>query len=120
MQIHQVAMRAVNLERAVDFWATHFDARRIEIFDPPGLGFVEIGGVRLLFETSAESALVYLRVDDLDQTVERLRAAGLQITTEPHCIFDDADGLFGEPAQEWMAFCLDSEGNTVGLCERRR
>lgn len=33
-------------------------------------------------------------------------------------IFDDAEGTFGEPAIEWMAFVKDPEGNLVGLASR--
>jgi methylmalonyl-CoA/ethylmalonyl-CoA epimerase len=35
-------------------------------------------------------------------------------------IFRDDDGTFGDPGiEEWMAFFRDSEGNLVGLVERR-
>jgi hypothetical protein len=38
----------------------------------------------------------------------------VEILTEPHEIFVDSEGLFGERGHaEWMAFIRDSEGNTV-------
>ena len=44
-------------------------------FDPPGLLFFDLDGVRLLLDVGAPTALLYLRVDDVAATVERLRAA---------------------------------------------
>jgi methylmalonyl-CoA/ethylmalonyl-CoA epimerase len=68
---------------------------------------------------SAPSALIYLRVDDVRTTAEKLRAAGVPVDTEPHLIYADTDGIFGEAGwEEWMAFVRDSEGNLVGLASR--
>jgi methylmalonyl-CoA/ethylmalonyl-CoA epimerase len=52
------------------------------------------------------------------ERVQQLRADGVEIVDEPHVIFDDAEGTFGEPATEWMAFVRDPEGNLVGLASR--
>ncbi len=60
------------------------------------------------------------RADDVKAAVERLRAAGVEVDTEPHQIFVDEDGIFGEAGvAEWMAFIHDSEGNLVGLASRQ-
>ena len=51
--------------------------------------------------------------------VEELRAEGIQITGEPHVIFQHVDDALGPAGtDEWMAFVEDSEGNTVGLVSR--
>lgn len=77
--------------------------------------------MRLLLEAGAPSCLLYLRVADVRTAVESLRNRGVEILTEPHEIFVDSEGLFGERGHaEWMAFIRDSEGNTVGLDSRPR
>lgn len=118
MQLHQVAQHAADLDRAGAFYTRLLGSGPIARFDPPGLLFFAVGDTRLLLEAGATSALLYLRVDDVRASVEALRADGVEIVTEPHVIFSDADGTFGEPADEWMAFIRDSEGNLVGLAGR--
>lgn len=119
MQLHQVAQHADNLDRAVAFYTGVLHCELISRFDPPGLAFLRLGETRLLLDRAAPSALIYLSVDDVRATVAQLRGEGVTIDTEPHMIFQDDDGLFGEPGwEEWMAFLRDSEGNLVGLASR--
>lgn len=121
MILHQVAQHADDLERAVTFYTALIGEPPIAIFDPPGLAFFRLGDTRLLIERGAPKALIYLRVDDVRVTVERLRADGVSIANEPHVIFNDADGQFGPAgAREWMAFITDSEGNLVGLASQNQ
>lgn len=66
----------------------------------------------------APPALLYLNVTDLRGLVERLRAQGVRIDTEPVVIFTHEDGTLGPAGhQEWHAFVRDSEDNLVGLVE---
>ncbi|MET4100209.1 methylmalonyl-CoA/ethylmalonyl-CoA epimerase [Agrococcus sp. UYP10] len=117
----QVAQRAQDIERAAAFYAHLLGAPVAATFDPPGLAFLALGDTRLLLERGAPSALLYFAVDDLDARVERLRASGVSIVTEPHTIFGHADATLGPAGtEERMAFILDSEGNTVALVEHRR
>ena len=117
--LHQVAQRVEDLDRAVAFYRDTLRLRLIARFDPPGLAFFDLGDTRLLLEAGAPSGLLYLRVDEVAATVERLRAAGVTIEEEPHVIFQDNDRQFGpEPADEVMAFFRDSEKNLVGLAAR--
>ena len=121
MILHQVAQHADDLDRAVDFYTQLLGEPPIAVFDPPGLAFFRLGDTRLLIERGAPSALVYLRVDDVRSTVERLRGEGVSIAHEPHVIFTDTEGQFGPAgAQEWMAFITDSEGNLVGLASQNQ
>ena len=116
MILHQVAQKAEDLDRAIDFYTRLIGDPPIATFDPPGLAFFRLGNTRLLIERGAPSALIYLRVDDVRATIERLRSEGVVIVGEPHVIFSDATGMFGPAgADEWMAFINDSEGNLVGL-----
>jgi methylmalonyl-CoA/ethylmalonyl-CoA epimerase len=121
MTLVQVAQHADDLRRASDFYADLLGAPPVATFDPPGLVFFDLGGVRLLLDRGAPSALLYLAVDDIDATVERLRAAGVPVESDPHVIFGhDDDSLGPAGTDEWMAFVRDSEGNLVGLVEHRR
>lgn len=121
MRLRQVAQHAEDLDRAVAFYQNTLGLRLLAVFDPPGLAFFDLDGVRLLIERGAPSALIYLDTDDIDAKVAELRTAGVTVETEPHVIFRDDEGTFGDPGvEEWMAFCRDSENNLVGLVERRR
>jgi methylmalonyl-CoA/ethylmalonyl-CoA epimerase len=116
----QVAQRAEDLERASAFYADLLGAPPTATYDPPGLVFFDLGGTRLMLEGNAPSAVLYLSVDDLDATIERLRAGGVTIEHEPHVIFSHADATLGPAGtDEWQAFIRDSEGNLVGLVEQR-
>ncbi len=116
MDVFQVAQRATDLDRAAAFYTDLLGTPPTGRFDPPGLLFFQAGGTRLLLEENAASALIYLRTDDLHATVERLRASGTKIESEPHMIFaHDDDALGPAGTEEWHAFIRDSEGNLVGL-----
>ena len=120
MTLVQIAQHAEDLQRASSFYADLLGTPPVATFDPPGLVFFDLGGVRLLLEQGAPSALLYLRVDDIDATIERLRAAGVPVESEPHVIFGHDDDTLGPAGtDEWMAFVTDSEGNHVGLVEHR-
>ena len=120
MTLVQIAQHADDLQRASSFYADLLGAAPVATFDPPGLVFFDLGGVRLLLDQGAPSALLYLRVDDIDATLERLRAAGVPVESEPHVIFGHDDDTLGPAGtDEWMAFVTDSEGNHVGLVEHR-
>ena len=77
--------------------------------------FFDLDGTRLLLDRAAPSSLLYLRVDNVHETLERL--AGLvDVVTPPHVIFTHSDDTLGPAGhEEWQAFIRDSEGNTVGL-----
>jgi methylmalonyl-CoA/ethylmalonyl-CoA epimerase len=116
----QIAQRAEDLARASRFYESLLGIAPTALFEPPGLLFFDLGGVRLLLEGGAPSAVLYLTVDDIEQRVADLRAQGVVVETEPHRIFVHADDTLGPAgAEEWHAFIRDSEGNLVGLVELR-
>jgi methylmalonyl-CoA/ethylmalonyl-CoA epimerase len=119
VELHQVAQHADDLDRAVAFYTGVLGCELISRFDTPGLAFLRLGPTRLLLERNVPSALIYLRVEDVRATVDKLRADGVVIDSEPHLIFTDSDGTFGPAGwEEWMAFLRDSEGNLVGLASQ--
>ena len=117
MRIVQIAQRAEDLERASAFYADLLGAQPTAAYDPPGLVFFDLGGVRLMLSPGSSPATIYLRVDDVDATVERLRG---YVESEPHVIFGHDDDTLGPAGtEEWQAFVRDTEGNLVGLVEHR-
>lgn len=116
----QVAQRATDLAAASSFYAELLGVEPAATFDPPGLAFFDLDGVRLLLDRGAPSALVYLAVDDIEASVAWVRGKGLEVTSEPHVIFRHDDDTLGPAGtDEWMAFFTDPEGNLVGLVEQR-
>jgi methylmalonyl-CoA/ethylmalonyl-CoA epimerase len=121
VQLLQVAQHADDLDRAAAFYTELLGARPLARFDPPGLLFFDLDGVRLLLDRAAPAALLYLRVDDARAFLDDLRSRGVVIDAEASLIHTDEDGTFGEPgAGEWMGFFRDSEGNLVGVASRHR
>jgi methylmalonyl-CoA/ethylmalonyl-CoA epimerase len=120
MRLVQVAQRAEDLERAARFYARLLGTAPSATYDPPGLVFFDLDGVRLMLERAAPAALLYLAVADIDATVARLRDEGVPVRSEPHLIFAHADGTLGPAGtEEWQAAVEDSEGNLVVLVEQR-
>lgn len=120
MSLVQVAQRAVDLARASAFYSDLLGIAPAATYDPPGLVFFDLAGVRLLLDRGAPSAYLYLAVDDIHARIEGLRSAGVEVVSEPHVIFAHEDDTLGPAGtEEWQAFVRDSEGNTVALVEQR-
>lgn len=118
--LRQVAQHVDDMDRAIAFYRDIVGLDLIARFDPPGLAFFDLGGSRLLLEAGAPPALLYLGVDDVVATTDRLRQAGVRIESAPHVIHVDVAGEFGSPGEaEEMAFFRDSEDNLVGIAGRR-
>ncbi len=121
----QVAQRSTDLERSVGFYRDVLGASHIATFDPPGLAFFDIGGVRLMLDAipgafEHEGSPLYFSVDDLDASVAALREAGVAIEEAPTLINKDEAGNFGPAgAEEWMAFFRDPDGNILAFSEIR-
>jgi len=82
--------------------------------------FFEFSGVRLLFERGNEPAVLYFRVDDIDEAHQHLTAKGVVFENPPHLIHRDDSGTFGAAGEEeWMAFFKDPGGNTLAIATRR-
>jgi catechol 2,3-dioxygenase-like lactoylglutathione lyase family enzyme len=118
MRLAQVAQHADDLDRASAFYTALLDTAPTARFDPPGLLFFDLEGLRLLLDDKAPSALLYLQVGSLEDAFARVPQA--EVTTAPHMIFKhETDDLAPAGSEEWQAFLTDSEGNTVGLIELR-
>jgi catechol 2,3-dioxygenase-like lactoylglutathione lyase family enzyme len=111
----QVALRAIDLDRAAAFYSELLGVAPTGRFEPPGLLFFDLDGTRLMLEGAAPASMLYLEVPDVRRAVETLRDR-TEVVTEPHEIFTHEDDTLGPAGTtEWQAFVLDSEGNTLGL-----
>jgi methylmalonyl-CoA/ethylmalonyl-CoA epimerase len=116
MRLIQIAQRATDLRRAAAFYSDLLGTEPTGVFDPPGLLFFDLEGVRLLLERGAPSSILYLEVPDVRKAIVTLQDRGVDVVAEPLVIFHHSDGRLGPAGtDEWMAFIRDSEGNTVGL-----
>lgn len=119
-RVHQIAQRAVDLDRAVAFYRDALGLPLIARFDPPGLAFFDLGTTRLLLEVGSPPSLFYLEVDDIGAGARSLADAGVQLVDQPHLVHRDDEGRFGPAGtEEWMVFFRDSEDNLLALVERR-
>jgi methylmalonyl-CoA/ethylmalonyl-CoA epimerase len=115
-----VALHADDLERASDFYTVLLESAPIARFDDAGLVFFDLDGVRLLLDRDAPASLVYLQVENVHETLERLDGLA-DVVSRPHVIFTHHDDSLGPAGHdEWQAFIADSEGNTVGLVAFQR
>jgi methylmalonyl-CoA/ethylmalonyl-CoA epimerase len=116
MELVQVAQHAEDLDRAAACYGLLLGEPPTARFDPPGLLFFRLAGVRLLLDRAAPSALLYLHVEDVRSRVAELADRGVTVETEPHVVFTHSDDTLGPAGhEEWQAFVRDSEGNLVGL-----
>ena len=119
-RIHQVAACATDLKATKAFYQDVLGARFIQEYTPPGLLFFDFAGTRLMFETGASPATLYFWVDDIDSAHAELVGKGVRFEADPHMIFKDDDGVFGNPGgEEWMAFFSDPGGNTLAIATQR-
>ncbi|MCC6236345.1 MAG: VOC family protein, partial [Dehalococcoidia bacterium] len=73
-RLGQVAQPVTDIQRAIAFYRDILGARHLATFDPPGLAFFDIGGVRLMLDAIAEAqaqgprpgAPLYFRVPDIE------------------------------------------------------
>ncbi|HSE23228.1 MAG TPA: VOC family protein [Pyrinomonadaceae bacterium] len=120
-RIHQLAMFSHDLDETIAFYRDKLGARFVARFDPPGLLFFDIAGTRLLFEKSAAKATVYFRVEDIETAYRELLGQGVVFVDQPHAIFKDEQGTFGEAGEEeWMVFFHDPSENLLALASRKR
>lgn len=112
-RIGQIAVTARDLDRAVAFYRNALGMRFL--FRAPALAFFDCGGVRLMLgapeppELDHAGSVLYFQVTDLDAAFATLSERGVSFIDRPHVVAEMPDHDL------WMAFFVDSEGNTLAL-----
>ena len=118
--IHQVSLLCNDIAQSRKFYAELLGARFIAEFDPPGLLFFQFDSTRLLLDKNGKPGLLYIRIAEIDNMVNSLKALGVEFETEVQSVFKDDEGLFGQAGDtECMAFFKDPADNTLALVEQR-
>ena len=118
-RIGQIAMNAVDLDRAVAFYRDVLGLPFL-FTAPPRLAFFDCGGVRLLLDVPEDKefahpgSILYFSVDDIQTKYQQLTSRGVKFRDAPHLIARLPD------REVWMAFFDDTEGNTLALMSEPR
>ena len=123
--LHQVALTTSDINRSSEFYRETLGLKQIAVFDPPGLAFFDVNGVRLSVQQNADAepsnSVVYFRVSDIAASVELLKQKSAKLEREPELVFKDDQGQFGAAGEEeWMAFFRDPDGNLLALVSRKK
>jgi methylmalonyl-CoA/ethylmalonyl-CoA epimerase len=118
-QIGQIAVPVSDIDRAIAFYRDILGMRFL-FQAPPGLGFFDCAGVRLMLDAPAKaqaencSSVIYYKVPDLQAAFETLSARGVLFEAKPHLIARLPDH------ELWMAFFRDPDGNLLALMSEVR
>ena len=112
-QIGQIAIPVTDIERSISFYRDVLGMRFL-FKAPPGLGFFDCAGVRLMLDAPAKKnagkgSVIYYKVKELQTTFEKLSAKGLIFEAKPHLIAKMPDH------ELWMAFFRDPDNNLLAL-----
>ena len=112
-QIGQIAVPVANIDRAVRFYRDTLGMRFL-FQVPPGLGFFDLNGVRLMLDEPAKaqagnSSVIYYKVENIEAASATLLKRGVDFERAPHLIATMPDHDL------WMAFLRDPDENLIGL-----
>jgi methylmalonyl-CoA/ethylmalonyl-CoA epimerase len=112
-QIGQIAVPVSDIERAIRFYRDTLGMRFL-FQAPPGLGFFDLGGIRLMLDGPAKaqagnSSVIYYKVSDLQSAFTTLSKRGVRFEAEPHLIARMPDH------ELWMAFFRDPDSNLLAM-----
>jgi methylmalonyl-CoA/ethylmalonyl-CoA epimerase len=112
-QIGQIAVPVTDIERSIAFYRDILGMRFL-FQAPPGLGFFDCAGVRLMLdapakENAGKGSVIYYKVNELQTTFENLSAKGLIFEAKPRLIAKMPDH------ELWMAFFRDPDNNLLAL-----
>jgi methylmalonyl-CoA/ethylmalonyl-CoA epimerase len=116
--IGQIAVPVRDVDRSIAFYRDVLGMRFL-FQAPPGLGFFDCAGVRLMLDAPASaqagsSSVIYYRVQDLNAAFATLSARGVSFEAKPHLIARLPDH------ELWMAFFRDPDGNLLALMSEVR
>lgn len=118
-QIGQIAVPVSDIDRAIAFYRDVLGMRFL-FRAPPGLGFFDCNGVRLLLDAPAKkqekdtSSIIYFKVDDLQAAYTTLSERGVVFEQKPELVARMPDH------ELWMAFFRDPDANLLALMSEVR
>ena len=118
-QIGQIAVPVRDIERAIAFYRDTLGMRFL-FQAPPGLGFFDCAGVRLMLDAPAKaqaencSSVIYYKVPDVHAAFEALSERGVHFEAGPNLIAKLPDH------ELWMAFFRDPDANLLALMSEVR
>lgn len=112
-QIGQIAVPVSDIERSIAFYRDVLGMRFL-FQAPPGLGFFDCSGVRLMLdgpakENAGKGSVIYYKVRELQAIYETLSSRGLIFEAKPHLVAKMPD------YELWMAFFRDPDKNLIAL-----
>jgi len=114
--IGQIAITVTDVERAVAFYRDTLGIKLL--FQMPGMGFFDCGGVRLMLSPSEHgetySSILYYKVAEIQEAFQELRGRGVTFEREPHLLARMPDH------ELWMAFFRDPDRNLLALMSEVR
>lgn len=109
--IGQIALTVRDSARSVAFYRDVLGMKLL--FEMPGMGFFDCGGIRLMLSASETletySSILYFKVPDIQTAYETLREREVVFDREPHMIARMPDH------ELWMAFFRDPDRNLLAL-----
>lgn len=117
--IGQIAVPVKDVDRAIAFYRDVLGMRFL-FKAPPGLGFFDCDGVRLLLDAAAEpkfknlSSIIYYRVADIQEAYATLAERGVEFEQKPELVAKMPDH------ELWMAFFRDPDANLLALMSEVR
>ena len=113
-QIGQIAVPVSDIDTAITFYRDILGMRFL-FKAPPGLGFFDCDGVRLLLDAPAKkqaetySSIIYYQVPDIQAAFETLTVRGVVFEEKPQLVAKMPDH------ELWMAFFRDPDSNLLAL-----
>ena len=117
-RIHQISIRAHDVERAVRFYRDTLGLPFL-FAAPPRLAFFDCDGIRLMLsepegEVLQTGSVLYFRVNDIERAYRTLRERGAALIGEPNLVARLPDH------ELWLCFLRDPDGNPLALMEEKR
>ena len=117
-QIGQIAVPVTDIDRAIAFYRDTLGMLFL-FAAPPGLGFFDCGGVRLMLDSPAKaqagrSSVIFYMVDDLNAAHQTLCDRGVAFEAAPHLVAPMPDH------ELWMAFFRDPDRNLLAMMSEVR
>ncbi len=118
-RILQIAVPVSDVDKAIAFYRDILGMRFL-FKAPPGLGFFDCGGIRLMLDAPARaqarnySSVIYYKVPDMQRARRELGERGATFLEEPHLLAKMPDHDL------WLAILTDPDENLIGLMSEVR